>query len=93
MASKKNLKKDIDYLIFELIADCYGFIYENPDRDLSGFEGVINDAISLKEDLIARINHFDPEEQGRARLFFKEIRRDLVTGLKAGYEQLEKITG
>lgn len=93
MASRKNLKKDIDYLIFELIADCYGFIYENPDQDLSGFEGVINDAIGLKEDLITRINQFDPNEQGRARPFFKEVRRDLIQGLKSGYEKLEKITG
>lgn len=93
MASRKNLKKDIDYLIFELIADCYGFIYENPDMDLSGFEGVINDAIELKEDLITRINQYDPESQGRARTFFKTIRHDLIDGLKAGYEKLEKITG
>lgn len=92
MASRKNLKKDIDYLVFELIADCYGFIYENPDMDLSGCEEIINDAIQLKEDLITRINQYDREEQGMPRNFFKTIRHDLIDGLKAGYEKLEAIT-
>lgn len=91
MASRKNLKKDIDYLVFELIADCYGCIYENPDMDFSGFEGVINDAIQLKEELITKINQYDPDVQGRARIFFKSIRQELVNGLKGGYEKLEKV--
>lgn len=93
MASRKNLKKDIDYLIFELIADCYGCIYENPDVDLSGFEVVINDAIQLKEDLIVRINKYDPATSGNSRRYFKSIRHDLVGGLKGGYEKLNTIMG
>jgi hypothetical protein len=93
MASRKELKKDIDYLIFELVADCYGCIYENPDKDMSGFEAVINDAFHLKENLISRINQYNASPEGKARVFFKSIRVDLVNGLKDGYEKLEKIVG
>lgn len=91
MASRKNLKKDIDYLVFELLADCYGCIYENPDMDLSGYEGIINDAIDLKEDLLSRINQFDNSE-GNAKSFFKTIQMDLLKGLNAGYEKLQKVS-
>ncbi|MBT3244580.1 MAG: hypothetical protein HN352_15640 [Bacteroidetes bacterium] len=93
MASRKDLKKDIDYLVFEIIADCYGCIYENPEMDLSGFEEIINDSIHLKESLIVRINQYDPEENGNSRKYFKSIRIDLVKGLKAGYEKLNSIVG
>lgn len=93
MASRKDLKKDIDYLVFELIADCYGCIYENPDMDLSGFEVVINEAIQLKEDLIIRINQFNPTESGNSRKYFRSVRHDLVNGLKGGYEKLNSIIG
>lgn len=93
MASRKELKKDIDYLVFELVADCYGCIYENPDMDLSGFERVINEAVELKEELITRINQYDPSEKGNSRKHFKSIRHDLVKGLKGGYEKLNTIMG
>ncbi len=93
MASRKDLKKDIEYLVFELIADCYGCIYENPDTDLSVFEGVINDAIQLKDDLVVRINQFNPVESGNSRKYFKSIKHDLVNGLKGGYEKLNAILG
>ena len=92
MASRKNLKKDIDYLVFELLAECYGCIYENPDMDLSGFEGVINDTIELKEDLLSRISQFDNSSEGKARSFFKTIKMDLLKGLNAGYEKLQKVS-
>lgn len=93
MASRKELKKDVDYLVFELVADCYGCIYENPDMDLSGFERVINEAVELKEVLITRINQYDPSEKGNSRKYFKSIRHDLVKGLKGGYEKLNTIMG
>ncbi len=93
MASRKDLKKDIDYLIFELIADCYGSIYENPEMDLSAFEEIINDAIQLKEDLISKINQYDPSEAGNSRKYFKLVRAELVNGLKAGYEKLNTTLG
>ncbi len=93
MASRKELKKDIDYLVFELIAECYSCIYENPDKDLSGFEGVINDAIQLKENMISRINQFDPAESKKSNRYFKSVRHDLVDGIKVGYEKLNAMLG
>ena len=93
MASRKDLKKDIDYLVYELVADCYGYMYENPEMDLSGFEEIINGAVQLKENLITKINQYDPDTNGNSRKYFKIIRSDLVDGLKAGYEKLNAILG
>jgi len=93
MASRKDLKKDIDYLVYELIADCYSYIYDNPDMDLSGFEVVINEAIQLKEDLVSRINQYNPAESGKSKRYFRSVRHDMVNGLKEAYEKLDAIIG
>jgi len=89
MASRKELKKDIDHDIFDLISDCYGLIHESPDKDLSGFEQIINDAMELKEGLVTRINKFDSSEAGVTKKYFNEIKADLAAGLKLGYEKLK----
>jgi hypothetical protein len=35
---------------------------EQPEKDFSRYEQIINDAIIMKEDLYERINHFDPSK-------------------------------
>ena len=91
MASRKDLKKDIDYFVFDLISDCYACIDENPDQDLSGYEQIINDIIDLQEDLFSRINKYKPTLEVEPNEYFKAVKADLAEGLKKGYEALEQI--
>ena len=92
MASRKDLKKDIDYFVFDVIADCYACINENPDQDFSGYEQIINDIIVLQEALLIRINQFDPSGGVSSRKYFQNIKADLAEGLKSAYESLEEVT-
>lgn len=89
MASRKDLKKDVDYLIFELISECYASINERPDQDLSGYEQIINDIIEMHEDLLSRINQFDTKSGEHSRKYFKNIKIDLADGLKKAYKSLD----
>jgi len=91
MASRKNLKKDIDYLITDLIFDCYACMEEHPEKDFSVYEQLINDAMSLREDLLTKINHFDPGKDGNSRTYFLNIKRDLVVGVTQAYDKLKSI--
>ncbi|MCD6332810.1 MAG: hypothetical protein J7L89_06015 [Bacteroidales bacterium] len=90
MASRKHLKKDIDYLVTGLIADCYLCIQERPDQDLSEIEDIINNAVDLKEQLLFRVNHVD-EVQGSNRPLYRTIKQDLLNGLHASYEKLRGV--
>lgn len=87
MASRRLLKKDIDNLINELITDCYICIYEHSDKDLSGFELIINEAIVLRDDLLSRINHAD-KNGDKTSAFYRELRKDLTLGLANSYQKL-----
>lgn len=91
MASKKNLKKDIDYLITDVILDCYACMEEHPEKDFSDYEGIINEIIIVKEDLLERINHFDAGKHGNSRNYFMEIKKDLITSITEAYSKLTKI--
>jgi len=91
MASRKDLKKDIEYLVFDLIADCYQFINDNPDKDFSGYEQIINDIIDIHDSLLTRINQFDPKGGESSRKYFHRVKIDLAEGLKKGYTSLEEL--
>ncbi|MFA6126852.1 MAG: hypothetical protein WC699_06070 [Bacteroidales bacterium] len=91
MASKKNLKKDVDYLITDLILDCYACIEEHPDKDFSAYEEMINEIIIVKENLLERINHFDSAVHGNSRRYFRELKKDLIISITGAYEKLSQL--
>ena len=91
MASRKDLKKDIDFFVFELISDCYDCIDENPDKDFSGFEAIINDIVDLQDELLAQINQYDTKSESNSKEYFKVIKNELTEGLKEGYLALEEL--
>jgi hypothetical protein len=91
MASKKNLKKDIDYLITDVILDCYECMEEHPEKDFSAYEEIINEIITLKDDLLARINKFDRELHGRSHTYFLTIKKDLVKSITEAHDKLVQL--
>lgn len=91
MASKKNLKKDIDYLITDVILDCYACMEEHPEKDFSAYEEIINEIIVLKVDLLERINQFDRTVHGRSRSYFHEIKKDLIKSILETRDRLVKL--
>jgi hypothetical protein len=88
MASKRNLKRDIDYLITDVILDCYACMEEHPEKDFSAYEEIINEIIVLKEDLLERINQFDKDTHGRSRAYFQTIKQDLVKTITEAHSKL-----
>ena len=53
----RTLKKDVDYLVDEVISDCCTFIYINPDKNEDEVIAVINQAVELRDRMFDRINN------------------------------------
>jgi len=80
MANVRDLKKDINYVLGDIIEAAYIWELTNPKKDTKGTEAVIEDAITTFDELIAKVNekkvdnkkkHFkainaELEERGRA---------------------------
>ena len=80
MANIRNLKKDINYVLGDIIEAVYIWEYSNTDKDTKKSEAIIDDAITTFDELMAKVNaknienkkaHFnlvkaELEEKGRA---------------------------
>ncbi len=85
MANVRNLKKDINYVLGDIIEAVYIWELTNPDKDNKEAEKIIDNAIETFDDLIAKVNQKKVEDK---KSHFKEINRDLE---KRGRELVDQI--
>lgn len=91
MASVRMIKKDIDYLVGEVIADCYLTIYFHPEKK-EGVVGLMQKAVELRNDLFERVNN--PQEKNNASLVrkhYNHIRRELMTRVDELFFNLSEV--
>ena len=74
MASIKNLKKDINYVLGDIIQECYNWELENPKADTKNSEAIIDEAIETFDALIAKVHAKDVANR---KTHFKSISAEL----------------
>ncbi|RUT80178.1 hypothetical protein DLK05_00005 [Ancylomarina longa] len=91
MASIKRLKKDIDYLSFEVISDCYNYNYLHPGKNEKVLD-IVRDTIIARNQLIARVNHPDGKDNHKlVKSYYKAIFTDLLKGVDNSFERLSNL--
>jgi hypothetical protein len=91
MASRRRLKKDIDYLCFEVISDCYNYNYLHPENKGEVMEIVKNTIVSRNE-LIARVNHPDGKDNAKlVKAYYKAVSADLFKNVDNSFQQLSNL--
>ncbi len=76
MASVKNLKKDINYILGDIIEECYMWELMNPKADTKKSQAVIDEAISNFDSLLEKVNAKKVENK---RAHYKSVQSDLET--------------
>ena len=76
MANVRDLKKDINYVLGDIIEAVYIWELTNPEKDNKKAEKIIDGAIEVFDDLIAKVNANDVENK---KQHFKGIQADLET--------------
>lgn len=93
MSSRRDLKKDIDYLVFEVIADCFAYSELHPDKNADELSGIITDSVSLRNDLIARVNNPDGKDNPKIlKAFYRDVEKDLMEGVHGLFERLSALS-
>jgi hypothetical protein len=93
MASIRELKKDIDYLVFEVISDCFVFSGVHPDNKSDELSQIITDAVNFRNDLIARVNNPDGKDNPKiVRAYYKAVEKDLLVGVDKLFSRLSALT-
>ncbi|MDX9929214.1 MAG: hypothetical protein RBS37_05115 [Bacteroidales bacterium] len=93
MASIRNLKKDVEYLVFEVVSDCYAHEEVRPGKHSAELTDIIEDAVQLRNDLYRRINGESATvEPADRKKLFSAIRKDLFSGIDNLFDRLSKLT-
>ncbi|HSV87832.1 MAG TPA: hypothetical protein VLH61_04260 [Bacteroidales bacterium] len=93
MASIKNLKKDINFLIDEVIGTCLIHQYTQQDKK-EELNRIIDEMIEYREAMISRVNNPDVKDNGQSlRNFYRSLFDELLEKVNGAFDQLNKITG
>lgn len=74
MASVKNLKKDINYILGDIIEECYMWELSNPDKDTKNSQAIIEEAIGSFDSLLEKVNSKNVENK---KAHYKSVQSDL----------------
>ncbi|MBW1298800.1 hypothetical protein [Aquimarina litoralis] len=85
MANKRNLKKDINYVLGDIIEEVYIWEENNPDKDKKAGEEIIDEAITSFDEFMTRVSDRSVENPAK---HFKSIREDLE---KTAQSLVEKV--
>ncbi len=88
MGSIKNLKKDINYVLGDIIEAVYIWEYANTDKGTKDSEAIIDEAIATFDDLIAKVNDKDVENKNT---HFKAINNELEQKAHALIEKINTL--
>jgi hypothetical protein len=93
MASIRELKKDIDYLIYEVISDCFVYSNIHPENKTDELTALISDAVEFRNELIARVNNPDGKDNPKiVKTYYKTLEKDLLTGVDKLFERLSSLS-
>ncbi|HHV40306.1 MAG: hypothetical protein WCQ69_08740 [Bacteroidales bacterium] len=84
----RTIKKDINYLIDELLFDCCMFMELNPGKNQEQAMEIINQAISLRDELINRVNAIREQP---VKPQFRALRKDMVDTLNGLFEKVSEL--
>lgn len=93
MASVRDLKKDIDYLLYEVISDCFTYSEVHSGQNTGKVSKIINDAVDLRNDLIARVNNPDGKDNPKlVKAYYKTVKKDLLSGADKLFSRLSNLS-
>jgi hypothetical protein len=93
MASIRNIKKDIDYLVNEVISDCYTYLFLHNKKNQEQVVGIIEGIVNSRNDLITRVNNPEKDsDRKQLKKHYKEIYNDLFTNIDSSFTKLSELT-
>jgi hypothetical protein len=93
MANIRELKKAVDLQVYEVISDCFTWIELNQGKKSEVVDGIISDAVNLRNELINRINNADPSADPKGvKAHYQLIGKDLASGIDLLFVRLSSVS-
>ena len=88
MATVRDLKKDINYVLGDIIEAVYIWEYANSDKDIKKSTAIIDEAIATFDDLMVKVNQKNVENK---KAHFNGIRAELEKRGRALIDKINKL--
>ena len=88
MASRRNLKKDINYIIGDIFTECLIYKELVPGTDKEAADTLIVDLLRIDNDFTARISHTEP---GKAKEYYRALVKDFQKEITQVIDKLTKL--
>ncbi|MFP4556879.1 MAG: hypothetical protein ACLFNU_08425 [Bacteroidales bacterium] len=93
MAKVRNVKKDIDYLVSEVISDCYAHLYIHGEKNRDKIVEIIEGVVDTRNELIKRVNNPGKDlNRKQKRKHFKEVYSDLLSTVDDSFTKLSELS-
>ena len=80
MSSRRNLKKQVNYIARELFTECMINSLFVPGTDKAKADELMADVLEMQQEFISRLSHTQP---GQVKQFYKKYHEDLNASIKA----------
>ena len=93
MANLRQLKKEIDYILEEVVFDCDMAMCFQPSKEKEIFE-VMQEAVAVRNNLYAKaMNPAEPHNRSLVRKHYAALRAEMNDVFGALFEKLSAING
>jgi hypothetical protein len=93
MANKREIKKDVDFLVSEVISDCYTYLMIHGEKNRDKVIEIIGSIVETRNELIARVNNHDKSfDSKQIRAHYKAINADLLAAIDGSFSKLSKLS-
>ena len=88
MASRRELKRDISYVIGDIFTECLIYKELVPGTDKEEAEKLIVDLLRIDNEFITRISHTEP---GKAKEYYRALIMDFQSQISDVLDKLTKL--
>ncbi len=92
MASIQRLKKEIDYIVSDLVVDCFTFMTMQQEPNKPEVLQIVQDTLNLRNELRHQANHPENKEASQStKNYYDNIAKVLVDSIEGNYQKLGKL--
>ena len=90
MRNLRTIKKDVEFLVAELVDDCFIYLELNGEEKMEKVGEIIGEALDLQDDTMDKINH-RPEEE-KASKYYNAVTKEFLESIDTLYEKLSDLS-
>ena len=89
MASLRNLKKGINYLVDEVIGTCMLHKYARGQQEHEELDQLIHEMVEYRESLLNRVNNPELEDKGRSmKAYYRGLLDELLEKVNSAFDKV-----